>query len=52
MTELREFARHSDDLAKLDVRLVPLSVDGQEDAHQAWEKVAGKRFPIFAGLHK
>ena len=48
MTELREFARHSEDLAKLDVRLVPLSVDGQQDAHQAWEKVAGKKFPILS----
>jgi len=48
MTELREFARHSEDLAKLDVRLVPLSVDGRQDAHKAWEKVAGKKFPILS----
>jgi peroxiredoxin len=48
MTELREFARHSEDLAKLDVRLVPISADTQQDAHQAWEKVAGKKFPILS----
>jgi alkyl hydroperoxide reductase subunit AhpC len=48
MTELREFARHSEDLAKLDVRLVPISVDHQQDAHQAWEKVAEKKFPILS----
>ena len=48
MTELREFARHSEDLAKLEVRLVPLSVDGQKDAHQAWEKVAEKKFRILS----
>lgn len=48
MTELREFARHSDDLAKLDVRLVPISVDDQRSAHNAWEKVAAKKFSILS----
>jgi hypothetical protein len=38
MTELREFARQSEDLAKRDVRLVPISVDDQQHAREAWEK--------------
>ena len=48
MTELREFARHSEDLAKLDVRLVPISVDDQRGTHDAWEKVAGRKFSILS----
>src|SRR5215470_9022670 len=46
MTELREFARHSEELDKLDVRLIPISADDQEGAHKAWEKVGGKKFTI------
>jgi len=48
MTELREFARHSEDLAKLDVRLDPISVDDRRHAHEAWEKAADKKFPILS----
>jgi peroxiredoxin len=48
MTELREFARHSEDLTKLDVRLVPISVDDQRGTHDAWEKVADKKFSILS----
>ena len=48
MTELREFARHSDDLAKLDVRLVPISVDDQQHAREAWQKAADKKFQILS----
>src|SRR5215813_1860542 len=48
MTELREFARHSEELAKLGVRLIPISVDDQQGAHEAWEKVAGKKFTILS----
>ena len=48
MTELREFARHSDELTKLDVRLVPISVDDQQYAREAWEKAAGKKFSILS----
>lgn len=46
MTELREFARHSEDLAKADVRLVPISVENQRQAHEAWGKVAERKFRI------
>jgi len=48
MAELREFARHSDDLDELHVLLVPISVDDQQDAHDAWEKVADKKFTILS----
>ncbi len=48
MTELREFARHSDDLAKIGVRLVPISVDNQQHAREVWEKVAEKKFTVLS----
>jgi peroxiredoxin len=48
MTELREFARHSEDLDKLGVRLIPISVDDQQYAHEAWEKAAEKKFTILS----
>jgi alkyl hydroperoxide reductase subunit AhpC len=48
MTELREFARQSEDLAKRDVRLVPISVDDQQHAREAWEKAANKKFTILS----
>lgn len=48
MTELREFARHSDDLSKLDVRLVPISVDAPQHAHEVWEKVGDRTFTILS----
>jgi len=48
MAELREFARHSNDLDELRVLLVPISVDDQQDAHDAWAKVADKKFTILS----
>jgi peroxiredoxin len=48
MTEMSDFAGHSDDLAKLGVRLVPISVDDQEHAHEVWEKAAAKKFTILS----
>jgi len=48
MAELREFARHSNDLDELHVLLVPISVDDQQDAHDAREKVADKKFTILS----
>jgi peroxiredoxin len=48
MTELREFARHSEELEKLGIRLVPISVDDREHAHDVWEKVADKQFTILS----
>ncbi len=48
MTELREFARHSEDLEKLGVRLIPISVDDPQHARDVWEKVAEKKFTILS----
>src|SRR5436305_712176 len=48
MTELREFARHSQELDKLGVRLIPISVDNQQRAHEVWAKVAEKKFTILS----
>jgi len=46
MTELREFAQRSGEFDKLGVRLVPISVDDQQHAHDVWEKAAEKKFTI------
>lgn len=48
MTELREFAQHSSELDSLGVRLIPVSVDDQQHAHEVWETVAGKKFTILS----
>lgn len=48
MTELREFARHSSDLERIGVRLVPISVDDQQHAHDVWDKVTQKKFTILS----
>ena len=48
MTELREFARHSEELEKLGVRLIPLTVDDQQHVRDVWEKAAGKKFTILS----
>jgi acyl-CoA reductase-like NAD-dependent aldehyde dehydrogenase len=45
MTELGEFARHSEDLEKRGGRLVPISVDDQQHAREVWDKVAEKCAP-------
>jgi peroxiredoxin len=50
MTELREFVRHSDDLERIGIRLVPISVDNQQHAHDVWEKAAEKRFTILSDV--
>lgn len=48
MLEMSDFAEHSDQLAELGVRLIPISVDDQEHAHEVWEKAAGKKFTILS----
>jgi peroxiredoxin len=48
MTEMSDFADHSDELVKLDVRLIPISVDDQQHAHEVWEKAARKKFTILS----
>ena len=48
MTELREFAQRSDNFTKLGVRVLPISVDDQQHAHEAWEKAGNKKFTILS----
>jgi peroxiredoxin len=48
MTEMRDFAEHADELEKLDVRLVAISVDDQQHAHDVWEKVAQEKFTVLS----
>ena len=48
MRQLREFAQHKAEFDQLHVRIVGISVDGQEDAHKVWDKVTGKEFTILS----
>lgn len=48
MTELRGLAQHADELKKLGVHVIALSVDNQEHAHEVWENVANKEFTILS----
>jgi peroxiredoxin len=48
MNQLREFAQHADELQKMNVRLVAISVDDQEHAHLAWDKMANHKFIILS----
>lgn len=48
MTELRGLARHDDELRKLNVKVVAISVDDLEHAHEVWENVAGKKLTILS----
>ena len=48
MTQLREFARRSEEFEKLGVRLVAISVDDQKHAREVWEKVANRRFRVLS----
>lgn len=48
MTELRGLAQKADELAKLGVKVVAISVDDQAHAHEVWDKVAKKKFTILS----
>ena len=48
MTELRGLAQRHDELRKLGVKVVAISVDDQERAHQVWESAAGKKITILS----
>jgi peroxiredoxin len=48
MTELRGLAQKADELKKLDVRVIAISVDSQEHARGVWENVANKKFTILS----
>ena len=48
MRQLREFAQHKAEFDQLHVRVVGISVDGQEDAHKVWDKVTSRQFTILS----
>src|SRR5215469_16002947 len=48
MGQLREFARHKENFASLNTRLVAISVDDREHARLVWEKVVDRRFTILS----
>ena len=48
MRQLREFAQHKAEFDQLHVRVVGLSVDGQDDAHKVWDKITGQQFTILS----
>ena len=48
MRQLREFAQHKAEFDQLHVRVVGLSVDGQEDAHKVWDKMTNQQFTILS----
>ena len=50
MNQLREFAQHNEDFAKLNARIVAISVDDQEPARMVFDKKVERRFPILTDL--
>ena len=48
MTELRGLAQHADDLEQRKVKVVAISVDDQDHAHDVWEKVASRKFTVLS----
>ena len=48
MRQLREFAQQKSEFDKLNTRLVAISADDLEHARQAWEKAAGRKFPVLS----
>ena len=48
MTELRGLAQKADELKKLGVHVIAISVDNQEHAHAVWENVAHEKFTILS----
>jgi peroxiredoxin len=48
MTELRGLAQHAEELDQRKVKVIAISVDDQEHAHDVWDKVASKKFTILS----
>jgi alkyl hydroperoxide reductase subunit AhpC len=46
MTELRGLAQHAEELDQRKVKVIAISVDDQEHAHEVWDKVASRKFAI------
>lgn|SRR5262249_48991197 len=48
MTELRGLAQHAEELQQRKVKVVAISVDDQEHAHDVWDKVASGKFTVLS----
>lgn len=48
MTELRGLAQHADELKDRKVKVIAISVDDQEHAHEVWDKVASQKITILS----
>jgi alkyl hydroperoxide reductase subunit AhpC len=48
MNQLREFAQHKADFDRINTRIVALSVDDVEHAHETWDKAANRQLPILS----
>lgn len=48
MAELREFARQSEELQRLGVQLIAVSVDDQQHALAVWNEAAGQKVTILS----
>ncbi len=48
MRQLREFAQHKSDFDGLHVRVIAISVDGQEQANRVWDKMTNRQFTILS----
>ncbi|SRR5260370_19033847 len=48
MTELRGLAQRASDFEKLGVKVVAISVDDQEHAHDVWDKAAQKKVVVLS----
>lgn len=48
MTELRGLAQKIIDLEKMNVKVVAISVDDQQHAHEVWDKVAQQKVTVLS----
>ena len=48
MTELRGLAQHAGELEQRKVRIIAISVDDQEHAHDVWDKIASRKFTVLS----
>jgi len=48
VSQLREFAQHSQEFEAQNIRIVAISVDDQEHAHQVWEQKVERKFPVLS----
>ena len=48
MSQLREFAQHSQEFEAQNVRIVAISVDDVEHARQVWDQKVQRKFPVLS----